>query len=102
VDAEIDQVKGSIVAGFSFPTATSFQLKCVNFNLLREKSIAALDLLFSGMQNVRIFNTGELLESNVMEISRTDGQPVRFRFELAHGFIAVDCRELHIRRITIG
>jgi hypothetical protein len=100
MEADIDLMKGARVVGFSFPNPKHFQLKCMSAGLLREHSIAMLDLLFSGIGDVRIINAGPLVASEVTALSREDGDPVRFRFDLSHGFISLTCKQLHIRTIA--
>src|SRR3954447_10534987 len=94
METHIGLVKGSVITGVSFPSFSTLRLKCVNFDLMKEQDVAALDLFFSGVEDMRIFNTGDLFESQVTSISRKEGNPVQFRFELVHGFLTVDCKEL--------
>ncbi len=99
---DADLLEGSVITGLSFPSFSSVRLTCVNFPLTRKQGVASLDVFFSGVVDMKIRNAGDLLELKVTALSRREINPVRFRIDLEHGFITVDCDQLQVRKVMIN
>lgn len=93
----MEYVKGSLIAGISFPTPGIFQLRLLRAENTDNRKVENFDLLFLGIEGVDIKSRGALAASQIIEVASIQERGAHWKFVLANGSISVQSREVLVR-----
>jgi hypothetical protein len=97
MESNCDAMKGMRIAGFTFPTPATFELKLIGFGIPTTESVTHSHLLFLNIRLVDFQIGTPLIDSIVMDVVQSGQGSTELRLNLTNGSIFVRCAEVRIR-----